>query len=414
MPERRAMDITAPIPRGNARTFNGRPLHAARPLAVPSQQNMAQRPYASAPQQVQPSPYPSNYVPAVPAPKMVQDFVAPNPAYLPAPAPAVQSQQHIASPQAGQDFSVPVRRQAPAHQYSQPSAPTQNYAQVQPSPASHKPQQVPVQVRQHSATPAHSVSQPRQLKSQVLRRDGIKPTQPAVKHVGKVKLPKIKKSSVRSKALVALTVFSMIFGVGSGVFAWQTKFGTGEVQGVNELSKNDPEVQTGEHPSEVPPTLDQYKEFAVGAAFPRYVRIPAIGVNARVRQVGLNSENKLQSPANVFDVGWYNRSARPGSEGTMLVTAHVSGPSIAGVFGNLHKLQPGNLIEIEQGSGKKVQYKVVVAKQIEDGEFELSQAMRAVDPAKPSLNLVTTKPLFNPITNKHDPRVVVFAVQADQ
>lgn len=410
MPERRSMDINAPLSRGSMRAYNGRPLNGVRPHAVPA--GVSRSPVPHTPKPVQAAPSPTFGQTPQTSPRVVQDFVtAPKRQPLPAPISSVPQSTTAVM----QDFAVPVRRQSPPqHHVPAPGAPVQQYVAAHQSAQPHlTPRQVPVQVRHHQSTPVHTVSQPRQLKSQVLRRDAIKPVHAPPVQVGKVTLPRVKKPKVRNKALVALTVFSLIFGAGSGVFAWQTKFGSSEVQGVNELSKNDPDVQTGEHPSEVAPTLDQYKEYAVGTAFPRYVRIPAIGVNARVRQIGLGTDNKLQSPANVFDAGWYNRSAKPGTEGTMLVTAHVSGPNIAGVFANVHKLQPGNLIEIEQGNGKKTLYKVLLTKQVEEGAYELSQAMRPADPAKPGLNLVTTRPVFNPITNKYDPRVVVYAVQAN-
>jgi hypothetical protein len=258
-----------------------------------------------------------------------------------------------------------------------------------------------------STTPAHAVSQPRQHRSNVLQRKAVQRSA-AVIH----KATRRRFQQPPSRIMIGLTVMSLVIALGSSIYAWRIRSGASGVAGESKVQRDDPDIlKAGSTPIELPPTLDMYKDYSVPSALPRYLRIPALGVNARIRSVALDEQNQLQAPANIFDAGWYSRSAKPGSEGVMLMTSHISGPNMEGVFFGLTKLQPGNIIEVERGNTEKIRFKVVVVKIYENDTYNLATAMRPIEPGKPGLNLVTHGPILNPLTNKNDPRVVVYTVQ---
>jgi sortase (surface protein transpeptidase) len=109
------------------------------------------------------------------------------------------------------------------------------------------------------------------------------------------------------------------------------------------------------------PTEEQVQEWRVAPDRPRYLSIPSLGItNARVREVGVQSDGKLGTPLNIFDTAWYNNSALPGSgTGALLIDGHNGGPTLAGVFKNLGSLSEGAIITIERGDGEIFTYSVV-------------------------------------------------------
>lgn len=128
----------------------------------------------------------------------------------------------------------------------------------------------------------------------------------------------------------------------------------------------------------VPPTL------------PKYVSIPAIGVNkARILSLGLTGDNAIAVPTNGYDTGWYNGSAKPGQAGAMFIYGHVAGWNEGGVFYNLKKLKPGDKITVTRGDDTIYTYQVDSLKVYPATSIDMNTILSPTDPAKPGLNLMT-------------------------
>jgi len=127
-------------------------------------------------------------------------------------------------------------------------------------------------------------------------------------------------------------------------------------------------VETVEEPApveEVEVTEEQRAEYTVPADQPRYLSISKLGVqNARVLSMGINAAGELDTPANIFDVGWYNQSSKPGHGGVLVIDGHNGGPNVEGVFKHLNQLYQGDEIVIERGDGEKFIYTVVENKEV--------------------------------------------------
>ncbi len=85
--------------------------------------------------------------------------------------------------------------------------------------------------------------------------------------------------------------------------------------------------------------------------------------------MGLLKNGELDTPRNIFDVGWYNQSSKPGFGGVLVIDGHNGGPNIHGVFKELNELYAGYSIIIERGDGPKFTYRVV-----ENNTIRLSEA----------------------------------------
>ena len=88
------------------------------------------------------------------------------------------------------------------------------------------------------------------------------------------------------------------------------------------------------------PTEEEVVEYTVAADRPRYLSIERLGiVNARIISVGVKATGELATPNNIFDVGWYDASGKPGQGRTLVIDGHNGGPHVHGVFKDLPNLQ---------------------------------------------------------------------------
>ena len=143
---------------------------------------------------------------------------------------------------------------------------------------------------------------------------------------------------------------------------------------------------------EVKPTEEEVVEYTVAADRPRYLTIEKLGVyNSRILPMGIGASGELKTPNNIFDVGWYESSGKPGSGGTMVIDGHNGGPHVHGVFKDLPDLNEGDIIVVERGDGVKYRYAVVENKTVPLGESNayMSVAMRSPKAGTESVTLIT-------------------------
>ena len=88
------------------------------------------------------------------------------------------------------------------------------------------------------------------------------------------------------------------------------------------------------------------------------VRVPAIGVDANVVSLGLNSDSTLQVPTDATDAGWWSGGTAPGRRGAAVIVGHVDWGGNEGVFGRLHELVPGQDVLVTHRNGVTDRYRV--------------------------------------------------------
>ena len=140
------------------------------------------------------------------------------------------------------------------------------------------------------------------------------------------------------------------------------------------------------------PTEEQVTEYTVAADCPRYLSISKLGVvNARIIAVGVKSNGELGTPNNIFDVGWYEASGKPGQGKTIVIDGHNGGPHVHGVFKDLPNLVEGDIIKIERGDGKIFEYKVVENKTVVQSEADayMKTAFKSPVSGKESVTLIS-------------------------
>ncbi|MBQ3432773.1 class F sortase [Candidatus Saccharibacteria bacterium] len=143
---------------------------------------------------------------------------------------------------------------------------------------------------------------------------------------------------------------------------------------------------------EVPPTEAEVYVYEVAPDRPRYLTIERLGIrNARILPMGVNDKGELDTPRNIFDVGWYDGSGKPGQGGTMMIDGHNGGPHVHGVFKDLPGLVIGDVIKVERGDGVVFNYKVAENKAVllSESNNYMSEAAKSPEKGKESVTLIT-------------------------
>lgn len=143
---------------------------------------------------------------------------------------------------------------------------------------------------------------------------------------------------------------------------------------------------------EVEPTETEVREYTVAPDRPRYLTINKLGISkARILPMGVNAKGELATPNNIFDVGWYEASGKPGQGGTMIIDGHNGGPHVVGVFKNLPNLAEGDIVTVERGDGLIFNYRVVEneAVALADADAYMAVAARSPEPGVESVTLIT-------------------------
>ena len=151
-------------------------------------------------------------------------------------------------------------------------------------------------------------------------------------------------------------------------------------------------VGQGEELIEVEPTEEEVREYVVAADRPRYLSVEKLGVEkARILPVGINPDGELGTPNNIFDVGWYESSGKPGQGKTMLIDGHNGGPHMHGVFKELPSLVAGDRIVVERGDGMMFTYAVVenIEVPLDRSDVYMATAMKSPESGKESVTLIT-------------------------
>ncbi|MEI9913732.1 MAG: class F sortase [Candidatus Saccharibacteria bacterium] len=153
--------------------------------------------------------------------------------------------------------------------------------------------------------------------------------------------------------------------------------------------------------------------YTVAPTAPRYLKIPEIGVNARVLNVGLVKGGAIGTPEDIYDTAWYNGSSLPGQPGATLIDGHISSWTSHGVFYNLNKLVPGDTLQVERGDGTTFTYKVVKSQIYSVNNVDMNAALKPVVSGSPGLNLITCTGDVIPGTSSFSERLIVFTTQVN-
>jgi LPXTG-site transpeptidase (sortase) family protein len=110
----------------------------------------------------------------------------------------------------------------------------------------------------------------------------------------------------------------------------------------------------------LPETIDEATNDPVAATgfSPSHISIPSVGIDASIEDVEI-VDGVMQTPVDVWSVGWYQQLAQPGGAGNAVFAAHRDywgvGPTI---FYNLDQVSIGDQIYVAGPNGEQVSYTI--------------------------------------------------------
>ena len=147
--------------------------------------------------------------------------------------------------------------------------------------------------------------------------------------------------------------------------------------------------------------------YTVAADIPRILSIPSLGVNARVLRMSVDREGAIEAPKGIWDTGWYDGSAKPGS-GNTFIDGHTSGPTMPAVFAKLKDIKAGAEIEIERGDGTRLRYAVRTVTTTKVTDIDMRAVLNG--PGGDALTLMTCGGTYQG-NFTYDSRVIVMATR---
>lgn len=157
------------------------------------------------------------------------------------------------------------------------------------------------------------------------------------------------------------------------------------------------------------PSLPTVRE-SIGV--PVRITIPSIALDAAIEEVALASDGSMDVPKHPLDTGWYALGPRPGAVGSATIDGHVSWLNGAtAVFANLNKVQPGDVISVEDDKGRIISF-MVRQSRMYDAAADATSVFSSND-GKAHLNIITCDGVWDTHTKQYSKRLVVFSERVD-
>ena len=139
------------------------------------------------------------------------------------------------------------------------------------------------------------------------------------------------------------------------------------------------------------------------------IRIPGIGVNAPVMEVGKNADGTVQvPPLDVHNLtGWYRYGPAPGQRGPAVILGHVDSLTGISVFYYLKDLHAGDKVYVTLADGKIATFAVDGVQKVAKDAFPTASIYGQA--GYPSLRLITCGGPFDKATGHYVDNIIVYA-----
>ncbi|WP_245568730.1 class F sortase [Nocardia concava] len=146
---------------------------------------------------------------------------------------------------------------------------------------------------------------------------------------------------------------------------------------------------------------------AITRSTPVSFSFPAIKAQGSLISVGLNADGTVQVPADYQQAGWYQKGPAPGEQGSAVILGHVDSYKGEGVFFNLKKSKPGDLIDVTRADGRTAHFKVTDVRMYLKSQFPDQLVFGPRGGA--TLQIVTCGGNFDQAAKSYESNVVVYS-----
>lgn len=138
---------------------------------------------------------------------------------------------------------------------------------------------------------------------------------------------------------------------------------------------------------------------------PVRIVIPAINAAANIIPVGVEKEGVMEVPP-AQKAGWYKLGPAPGASGPSVIVAHVYYNHERDVFYNLKRLQPGDEIQVYDGSGDVAVFVVDSKEEVLKNQLPAEKIWNKTN--EPLIRLITCGGVFDPVARHFLSNVIVY------
>ncbi|SDJ16462.1 class F sortase [Salimicrobium halophilum] len=142
------------------------------------------------------------------------------------------------------------------------------------------------------------------------------------------------------------------------------------------------------------------------AITPSILSIPAINVEADIEHVGVDEQGRMGVPDGMENVAWFEPGTKPGAAGNSVIAGHVDDTVNPAVFYDLHKLEAGDEIHVQDKEGKTLTFEVI-GKEVYNRKNSPVKDIFGYS-HRSALNLITCEGDFNESINGREDRLVVY------
>ncbi|KKW35556.1 MAG: Peptidase C60 sortase A and B [Candidatus Adlerbacteria bacterium GW2011_GWA1_54_10] len=147
---------------------------------------------------------------------------------------------------------------------------------------------------------------------------------------------------------------------------------------------------------------------AAGAIVPARLRVPSLGIDAGVEQVGKRGDGAMGIPQDYDDVSWYMFGGKPGGQGNAVFAGHINNSRTrSGVFANLSRIGIGDYIMITDAEGKTLIYVVREIQVVPADNAPAEEVFKTSGPSQ--VVLITCEGDWMPEERTFDKRLIVIA-----
>jgi sortase (surface protein transpeptidase) len=160
-----------------------------------------------------------------------------------------------------------------------------------------------------------------------------------------------------------------------------------------------------------PPPPTPIPQAPIPTSVPVRLLVPSLNIHPPVESLGIDRYGAMDTPNNIWDVGWYNPGPVPGAPGDAVIDGHAGYPGQPLIFGRLVKLQPGDQIVVVLADGSQQVFAV---------DSVASYPVASLPPSMfepygpPRLTLITCDGKFNDTNKTYASRLVVEASYVGQ
>jgi LPXTG-site transpeptidase (sortase) family protein len=144
------------------------------------------------------------------------------------------------------------------------------------------------------------------------------------------------------------------------------------------------------------------------AFVPTLLKVPSLGISAKVEEVGRKADGTMGTPADFMDVGWWGEGQKPGEEGNAVFDGHVNNAlTKAGVFEHLSQVHKGDYVTVSDAEGRTMVYEVSEVSLYDTDRAPLAAIFAKTGPSQ--LVLITCEGEWVQDEHSFDKRLVVVA-----